>query len=65
MENKIRVAPVSPIHNLPRRNDENKNNRRKNKKPENQSKEDQAFILELRKKMERYVSRDQRIHRRK
>ena len=58
MVNRIRIAPIFPAHNLPRRNDENKNSRRKNKKPETSQKEDEAFIVELRKKLERHVSRN-------
>ena len=51
MENRIRIAPISPLYNLPGKNNQDKNNRRKNKKPETSQKEDQAFVVELRKKV--------------
>ena len=65
MENKIRVAPISQLYNLPGKNSQDKNKKQQKKDPPNQPKEDRAFVVELRKKLKRHVSRDQRIHRRK
>ena len=58
MENRIRIAPISTLYNLPGKNNQDKNKRRQKKDPPKSPKEDRAFIVELRKKLKKYVARN-------